>query len=424
MSAASSSTPELPIQTAARLLAEGRPSQAVDRLAALVAGAPTYAAAHVLHATALEAAGRIDDALVAWSRAAALVPGSPLVHRERARLLASHREPLEAAADTLPPAVPLSEDPVEDPLSDDVLVEDLLAEDVPEEDPVEDSQTEPEGEAPVADEPESAFVEVTPFAPAADLDDPFGEPDVFAPVDLWDDEPADEQPVEADEPSREDEDDPATEEPAAEPEAESDASVPPPAPPQAPAPPEDPFAVDPFAEEDLGAPTPSSLVFPMFEGFEPTEEPESDPSLEDEEPAEQVPAPPPAPEPPAAPETPATEPAAGRESAPEAAAPEALPSDDEPAPPAGDPTVADELDALISQLEVADRIRPDPTFNGPEVSFDNADVDEMASETLAKIYAAQHQFDEAARIYEKLAARQPENADELLRRAAEMRERG
>ena len=45
----------------------------------------------------------------------------------------------------------------------------------------------------------------------------------------------------------------------------------------------------------------------------------------------------------------------------------------------------------------------------------------MASETLAKIYAAQHQYVAAAVIYEKLAARQPEQADELLERAAELR---
>jgi hypothetical protein len=82
------------------------------------------------------------------------------------------------------------------------------------------------------------------------------------------------------------------------------------------------------------------------------------------------------------------------------------------------------LDSLIAQLEDAPRIRPDPAFNGPEVSFDDEDVDEMASETLAKIYAAQHQYVEAALVYEKLAARQPDQAEEMLRRAAEMRERG
>ena len=51
-------------------------------------------------------------------------------------------------------------------------------------------------------------------------------------------------------------------------------------------------------------------------------------------------------------------------------------------------------------------------------------MDDLASETLAKIYAAQHQYVEAAVIYEKLAARQPDQAEELLDRAAELRRRG
>ena len=104
MSAPDPRPSEPAIQTAARLLAEGRPEEAAARLAALVAEAPTYAAAHVLRATALEAAGHIDDALVSWGRAAALVPRSPLVHRERERLLATHVAG-EVPVD-LPPPVP------------------------------------------------------------------------------------------------------------------------------------------------------------------------------------------------------------------------------------------------------------------------------------------------------------------------------
>jgi hypothetical protein len=84
---------------------------------------------------------------------------------------------------------------------------------------------------------------------------------------------------------------------------------------------------------------------------------------------------------------------------------------------------ADDLDALISRLEQAPRIRPDPAFNGPAVTVDESGVDDMVSETLAKIYAAQHRYVEAAVMYEKLAAREPDQADELLRRAAELRDR-
>ena len=50
-------------------------------------------------------------------------------------------------------------------------------------------------------------------------------------------------------------------------------------------------------------------------------------------------------------------------------------------------------------------------------------MDEMVSETLAKIYAAQHQYVEAAVVYEKLAARAPARAEAMLAQAAAMRER-
>lgn len=240
-----STSPEPALQTAARFLAEGRPAEAAERLAALVGEAPTYAAAHVLRATALEAAGFVDEAIVSWGRAAALVPRSPLVHRERERLLASRV--VDEGASELPPAVP-------------------------------------------------AHVEPTVLAP------------------------------------------------------------------QAP---------DPGAEVQQSPPR---------------EAPRQPPAEE------------------------------GRASTPSQEEPAASPPDP--------PEVADELDALISQLEDAPRIRPDPTYSGPTVSLDTPDVDDLASETLAKIYAAQHQYVEAAIIYEKLAARQPEEADDLLRRAAELRQRG
>ena len=211
------------LQTAARLLAEGRPAAAAERLGALVAEAPTYAAAHVLRATALEAAGLVDPAIVAWGRAAALVPRSPLVHRERERLMATR-----------------------------------VADDLPE-----------------------------PDAPPATA--------------------------------------------ASTPPADAPASTEPPA--DGPAPP-----------------------------------------------------------------TPAASASDG-------------------------PHVADELDALIAQLEHAPRIKPDPAFSGPAVSLDTPEVDDLASETLAKIYAAQHQYVEAAVVYEQLAAKRPADAADLLRRAAELRDR-
>ncbi|HEX9951025.1 MAG TPA: hypothetical protein VGB53_04595, partial [Rubricoccaceae bacterium] len=95
----------------------------------------------------------------------------------------------------------------------------------------------------------------------------------------------------------------------------------------------------------------------------------------------------------------------------------------EPAAADAPTSVADELDSLIASLETAPRIRPDPQFSGPAVRVSTADVDQMASETLARIYAAQHQYVQAALVYETLAAREPERAEALLGQAAEMRRR-
>ena len=273
---------------AARLLAQGRPAEAAERLAALVAEAPVYAAAHVLHATALEAAGRPDDALAAWGRAAVLVPSSPLVHRERRRLLEGARPPGEAPEPAPPDAAPPDAEP-----DDEAEAYDLRA-----------------------------------------VDERF----------LWDDD--------------EDED-------AAPPEP---ADVPPEL-----LPPETPGATD------LPTVTPETVGGAGWAVLAEEDGPPADSEGGAE--ADVVP--------------------------PEATA----------------HPVADELDALISRLEGAPRIRPDPAFDGPAVSFDDGDVEEMASETLAKIYEAQRQYAQAAAVYETLAARQPERADELLRRADEVRQR-
>jgi tetratricopeptide (TPR) repeat protein len=80
----------------------------------------------------------------------------------------------------------------------------------------------------------------------------------------------------------------------------------------------------------------------------------------------------------------------------------------------------EDLDRLIEELESA-RIVPDPEPHTiPPPDLEN-EIDDMVSETLAKIYASQNQYEEAARVYEKLAARQPERATEFLHLATEMR---
>lgn len=362
--------PEPALQTAARLLAEGRPDEAAAHLSALVAGAPTYAAAHVLYATALEAAGRPAKALDAWSHAAFLVPRSPLIRRERQRLAALFAplpdetavtasvdefmdvplpEPDEPAAwapepdEPEPRAPEAAADPDEAISPDPEPFDGPTIEGLPLESlatlfetdtPLFEDDDEDDEPAPTADEAAGAAAE--PVAPAA-------EPSAPAPVPDWGDLP-----------------------PIAAPLLPPDATVAPPSP----APPATP-------------PEPND-----WRVLETTDAADDAPGLSFDRPV--------------------------GASAP-ADAPEASPAD---APAAGD-----DLDALISSLEQAPRIRPDPAFSGPDVRPDESGVDEMVSETLAKIYAAQHRYVEAAVMYEKLAAREPARADAMLRQAAELRER-
>lgn len=81
-----------------------------------------------------------------------------------------------------------------------------------------------------------------------------------------------------------------------------------------------------------------------------------------------------------------------------------------------------ELDDLISELESA-RIIPKPESEIIEAPVLEADIDDMVSETLARIYEGQKQFDEAARVYEKLATMQPDRADDFEQKANELRSR-
>lgn len=81
-----------------------------------------------------------------------------------------------------------------------------------------------------------------------------------------------------------------------------------------------------------------------------------------------------------------------------------------------------DLDQLIENLEAV-RILPRPDIESlPTPSLDD-EIEDMVSETLARIYASQKQYDEAARVYELLAAQQPERATGFLEKARQMRAR-
>ena len=79
-----------------------------------------------------------------------------------------------------------------------------------------------------------------------------------------------------------------------------------------------------------------------------------------------------------------------------------------------------DLDRLIDKLQSAE-IEPDPdaeTAPPPELEDD---IDDLVSETLARIHEAQDQYEKAAQIYVKLASQEPDRTREHLEKAVEMR---
>jgi tetratricopeptide (TPR) repeat protein len=200
------------------------------------------------------------------------------------------------------------------------------------------------------------------------------------------------------------------------------------------------WATDDGAVAAAAAPEPAEP--PAAEPPEPVAvEPDEPPAAEPPEPVALEPAEPPAEEPPEPvalepEEPPAAEPiAAEPEEPPERAEP---PEPDKPmlphAPPIAESPDAEpevsgwddeapqNLDELIRELETA-RIVPDPTIP-PAVAEDlEPDVDDVVSETLARIYENQRHYGEAARVYEKLALQQPGRAPEFQQKAADLRTR-
>jgi len=88
-----------------------------------------------------------------------------------------------------------------------------------------------------------------------------------------------------------------------------------------------------------------------------------------------------------------------------------------------DETVAldgiEDLDRLIDELETA-RIVPDPEIDDIDEADLTTDIEDVVSETLARIYASQNCFMEAGEVYEKLALQHPERSDEFRGKAADM----
>jgi tetratricopeptide (TPR) repeat protein len=81
----------------------------------------------------------------------------------------------------------------------------------------------------------------------------------------------------------------------------------------------------------------------------------------------------------------------------------------------------EDLDRLIDELESA-HIEPSPDVDDVPAPDLEDDVDDLVSETLARIHEAQDQYRKAAQIYVKLASQEPDRAREYLEKAAEMRQ--
>lgn len=82
----------------------------------------------------------------------------------------------------------------------------------------------------------------------------------------------------------------------------------------------------------------------------------------------------------------------------------------------------EDLDSLIEELEGA-RIEPTPNPEDVPAPDLDADGDDMVSPTLARIYEAQGQYAEAARVHRRLAEERPAEAEEHRRQAAELEAR-
>lgn len=83
----------------------------------------------------------------------------------------------------------------------------------------------------------------------------------------------------------------------------------------------------------------------------------------------------------------------------------------------------DDLDRLIEKLESAHiDPAPDAETEAPPPDLED-EVDDLVSETLARIHEAQNQYRRAARIYVRLASQEPDRSREYLERAARMRQK-
>ncbi len=377
------------IEHAFALMTRGDAAQAANVLSRLLRDAPAYAPGHVLYAQACEALHRWPDALSAWQTVSLLMPDLDMA---RAGVLRSTR-----VIATLRSMAPTPD-------------------------------AEPDPDPPTAPEPSTDPLVRTPPAPRP-TPSPSGPAPTPSPL-TWAPEP----------PSQ------------SEPTARTPAAPPSVAAPMA--------SLRPIRLGDYATPPPSAAPRPdPAPPAAPTALPPALPDHPVERFADDLPLPPPPPGFDTAPK-PADIPFASRladafrsqsfddDGAPEPTAPglptdlPTLPtppsgwgriSDDEDAniipdafaPLAAEPSVPDDLDLdnLIADLNSAGRMQPRPDLDSIPPPHLDDDIDDMVSPTMGRIFAAQGNADEAARVFERLAEQQPDRADEIRGDAARLFDR-
>jgi tetratricopeptide (TPR) repeat protein len=83
---------------------------------------------------------------------------------------------------------------------------------------------------------------------------------------------------------------------------------------------------------------------------------------------------------------------------------------------------ADDLSKLIDELDAV-RMVPDPDIELISDDELEVEIEDVVSETLAKIYASQNYFQEAGDVYRKLAIQYPERESEFMAKADDMNDR-
>jgi hypothetical protein len=112
---------------------------------------------------------------------------------------------------------------------------------------------------------------------------------------------------------------------------------------------------------------------------------------------------------------------AAKEAAIEAAANEAA-ANEAAASLAPETALEDDLSQLIDELDSA-RIVPDPDINLISDEELSVEIEDVVSETLARIYASQNYFSEAGEVYLKLAIQYPARKSEFIAKADDMKSR-